>query len=432
MAEDEGKNEAVEKGKETAKKGAEQAEKAGIKAAGAALGPEAAPVANAVAEVPFFRKILEGGLLSIALAVLAVAALIVVAIIAIISVLGPLGLGNRPSLSGNPYDSPFDCNVEYPQSANEQAMAAYINSIIPSDSPLQGLGKNFVSTAKAGNKNPLFIAHFAKKESSWGMAGIARGVKVNGITVPTHNPFGRKAGSGQPNAGGWYKFSSWEEAINLQGPFLKSVYQDKGLHTIQGIINKYCPPSECDTQTYIAEARTFISTNTQKANGAFGIDPCTVVNLAGAGGPNSGSMSWPVPGHYALSSTFHSPSRPTHNGIDIPADKGTNIIAAADGIAEKLYRCPYNKNDIPSPAPPECVNDSFNGIGVKIDHGNGIKTVYLHFIPGSATVQIGQSVKAGQVIGQMDNTGRSTGNHLHFGIEVNGHYVNPCGGFVKC
>jgi len=408
---EEERNEAVEKGKEAAKKGAEEVEKAGIKAIGTAVAPEAAPVVQAVAEVPFFRKILEGGLLAAALGILAFIGLIIMAVIALISVLGPLGFGNRPSLGGNPYDSPFDCNVEYPQNANEQAMAAYIDSIIPSGSPLRGLGKNFVSTAKAGNKNPLFIAHFAQKESSWGAKGIA--------TRNTFNPFGRTATSSQPHVeiSGrlWYKFSSWEEAINLQGTYLKGRYQDKGLHTIQGIINEYAPPSENDTQGYIAEARSFISSHTQKANGAFGTDPCVTVNLAGAGGPHSGSMTWPLPGHYALSSTFHSPSRPTHNGIDMPAPEGTPIVAAADGVVEKIF-----------------INEAINGYGVKLNHQNGIKTAYLHFVPGSVAVQLGQSVKAGQVIGKIDNTGRSTGNHLHFGVQVNGEWVNPCGGFVKC
>lgn len=95
-------DEATKKNNGTAKKGIEAGEKAAIKAGGAALGPEAAPVANVVAEVPFFRKILEGGLLTVALGILGVIALIIIGIIALISVLGPLGFGNRPSLSGNP------------------------------------------------------------------------------------------------------------------------------------------------------------------------------------------------------------------------------------------------------------------------------------------------------------------------------------------
>lgn len=383
-------------------------------------------------EKSFIAKIMEGGLLACALMILVFIGVIIMAVMALIAVLGPLGFGNRPSLTGS-IDSPFDCNVEYPTNADEKKMTDYINSIIPSGSPLHNLGKNFVSSGKAGNKNPLFIAFFAQKESSWGTKGIA--------TRDTFNPFGRTATSSQPHVTicndegecrNWYKFASWEAAVNEQGPYLKEVYQDQGLHTIQGIINKYAPPNENDTQTYIAEVRNFISSHTQKANGAFGIDPCVTVNLAGAGGPHSGSMSWPVPGHYALSSTFHSPSRPTHNGIDIPAPGGTTIIAAADGVVEEIFNCPYNMNNLPPEPPLECKKNKYNGVGVRINHQNGIKTVYLHFIPGSVAVQIGQSVKAGQVIGKMDNTGRSTGNHLHFGVQVNGEWVNPCGGFVKC
>src|SRR3972149_4167634 len=172
-------------GKEIAKRGAEEAEKAGIKAVGTAVAPEAGPIVNAVAESKPLRKILEWILLIFA----SIPALIIgpalAAALAFIMIFGKPGFMGRPGLGGNPNDSPFDCNVEYPTSADEQKMAAYIDSIIPSGSPLNGLGKNFVSTAKAGNKNPLFIAHFAQKESSWGTAGIARS--------GTNNPFGRTA-----------------------------------------------------------------------------------------------------------------------------------------------------------------------------------------------------------------------------------------------
>lgn len=89
-------------GKEMAKRGAEEAGKAAIKAGGAALGPEGAAAAKVVAEVPFFRKILEGGLLGVALFILSFIALIIVGIIALISVLGPLGFNNRPLLGGDP------------------------------------------------------------------------------------------------------------------------------------------------------------------------------------------------------------------------------------------------------------------------------------------------------------------------------------------
>ena len=61
---------------------------------------------------------------------------------------------------------------------------------------------------------------------------------------------------------------------------------------------------------------------------------------------------------------------------------------------------------------------------VKIDHGDGVSSVYMHL--NSYCVSSGQMVSAGQKIGETGATGVATGDHLHFGIAVNGVYVNPC------
>lgn len=369
----------------------------------------------------FFSKLFKGGgaclIASLAFAA-APPVILILIILGLIFALGTLGFADRPYLSGS-VDSPYDCNVVYPAGANERAMADYINSIIPSGSPLRGMGDHFVSSAKAGNKHPLFIAQFAQKESSWGTKGIA--------TRDTFNPFGRTATSSQPhiticNAQGkcrnWYKFNSWEASIDAEGKYLKEVYQDQGLHTIAAIINKYAPSSENNTQAYITQARNFISSNIAKANGAFGADPCIVAGIAaGPGGPGSLIMTWPIPGRHHITSRF-GVKRPKsvlgfHEGVDIGAERGDTVVAAANGTVKYI--------------------GGGYGIGIVIDHGNGIKTIYGHFMAnGGRLVSEGQVVTAGQPIGKANSTGNSSGDHLHFTVTVNGQYVDPCGKFISC
>lgn len=69
--------------------------------------------------------------------------------------------------------------------------------------------------------------------------------------------------------------------------------------------------------------------------------------------------------------------------------------------------------------------DSGWGNYVKIDHGNGLQTLYAHMQSGSLTVAPGQQVSQGQHLGTMGMTGTATGVHLHFEVYVNGTRVNP-------
>jgi len=62
---------------------------------------------------------------------------------------------------------------------------------------------------------------------------------------------------------------------------------------------------------------------------------------------------------------------------------------------------------------------------IKVDHGNGYESVYMHMNKHLAGLEIGDEVYAGQQIGYMGTTGASSGVHLHLGIKLNGQYVNP-------
>jgi len=97
-----------------------------------------------------------------------------------------------------------------------------------------------------------------------------------------------------------------------------------------------------------------------------------------------------------------------HNGIDIMGDYGSPIVAASAGVVTTVIE-----------------DDSGWGQYVKIDHGNGVSTLYAHMISGSTTVVQGQTVNAGDVIGLTGDTGYVTFYHLHFEVYVDGSRVDP-------
>lgn len=147
----------------------------------------------------------------------------------------------------------------------------------------------------------------------------------------------------------------------------------------------------------------------------------------------SGNWYWPLPGRYKISSLFGSRIDPingrrdNHTGTDIPAPSGTPIYAAQDGIVTTV-----NTNQYASSYGFYCI----------ISHGGGYATLYAHQCQVPA-VSEGQTVKKGQVIGYVGTTGRSTGNHLHYELRVNGvrgdvlklypgmRFTSPAGGTIN-
>jgi murein DD-endopeptidase MepM/ murein hydrolase activator NlpD len=95
-----------------------------------------------------------------------------------------------------------------------------------------------------------------------------------------------------------------------------------------------------------------------------------------------------------------------HAGIDLAGPVGTPIYATADGI---VGRSEWNAGGY--------------GNLVELNHGQGIQTRYGHL--SRRTVQPGQRVRRGQLIGLMGSTGRSTGSHLHYEVRIDGRAVNP-------
>lgn len=126
---------------------------------------------------------------------------------------------------------------------------------------------------------------------------------------------------------------------------------------------------------------------------------------------DGGKFKWPAPSYTRISSEYGNRMHPIlkvpqfHNGLDMAAPGGSPILAAYDG---KVVGAAYNGS---------------MGNYVMIDHGDGLYTVYMH--ASALYVSKGATVTKGQKIAAVGSTGRSTGNHLHFSVRLNGSYVSP-------
>lgn len=134
-----------------------------------------------------------------------------------------------------------------------------------------------------------------------------------------------------------------------------------------------------------------------------------------------GALAWPLPQTFSISSPFGYREDPFtgefeyHSGTDIAAPNGTQILAAASGTVTIA-------NGI----------DSWGGsygYHIKIDHGNGMETLYVHC--SAICVIPGQQVQQGEVIGFVGSTGNSTGNHLHFEVWINGERTDAMSFFTE-
>ena len=126
------------------------------------------------------------------------------------------------------------------------------------------------------------------------------------------------------------------------------------------------------------------------------------------GSYSGGGLYWPVPGYSHITTYFGEADAIyglPHRGIDVGAPGGTPIVAAESGTV---------------------VTAGWNGSYgnyVAISHGAGVVTLYAHC--SALYVSYGDYVSAGQTIAAVGTTGDSTGNHLHFEVQVNGGLANP-------
>ena len=121
-------------------------------------------------------------------------------------------------------------------------------------------------------------------------------------------------------------------------------------------------------------------------------------------------LDMPVKSAFRFTSGFGQRWGRAHQGVDMAAPTGTPVLAPGDGVVTFAGRA------------------SGYGNLVKIEHALGTETRYGHL--SKIHVKVGQNVSHGLLIGDIGNTGRSTGPHLHYEVRVNGKSVNPMS-FIK-
>ena len=166
---------------------------------------------------------------------------------------------------------------------------------------------------------------------------------------------------------------------------------------------EYDAAKQAEWEAYMA---TYVAPTTQPTTSGSSTSEST------SSAASTSGTTWLVPCSYtSITSPFGYRVAPTtgastyHQGVDLDTGTGWPVVASRAGTAYTAY-------------------SSTAGNYVTIDHHDGFRSVYMHL--SAFSISNGTVVSAGQQIGLTGSTGVSTGDHLHFGISLNGVYVNPC------
>jgi murein DD-endopeptidase MepM/ murein hydrolase activator NlpD len=124
-------------------------------------------------------------------------------------------------------------------------------------------------------------------------------------------------------------------------------------------------------------------------------------------------LSWPVAPGTRITSRFGKRTDPftgatrTHTGVDLSVPVGTPLLSSGDAVVSRVGE------------------DGVNGRYLILDHGRGVTSAYCH--ADAILVARGSTVRRGERVADSGNTGRSTGPHLHYQVELDGTPVDPLG-----
>ena len=199
-----------------------------------------------------------------------------------------------------------------------------------------------------------------------------------------------------------------EKADDLSA--LEDEFERQEAEFLEEIARKEVEFDEAKQREWEAYMATYVPPTTAPPAGST--NNSTPSNSGGSVG-SSGGGGWVRPCSYtSITSPFGYRQSPTsgastyHQGVDLDTGTGWPVVAARAGT---VTIAGWGKAA---------------GNYVQINHHDGFSSIYMHL--SSIGVSAGQNVSAGQYIGATGSTGVSTGDHLHFGISLNGVYVNPC------
>jgi murein DD-endopeptidase MepM/ murein hydrolase activator NlpD len=135
--------------------------------------------------------------------------------------------------------------------------------------------------------------------------------------------------------------------------------------------------------------------------------------------PQPTSTTWALPVTATMVSGFRTATRPTHDGVDLAAARNTPIKAAAAGtVIRVVCNASTNNCDVDG-------SRKISGCGwyAEIQHAGRVVTRYCHMVR-RPSVQVGQTVARGQIIGYVGTSGSSSGPHLHFEVHLNAPPAN--------
>ncbi|MEL6953152.1 MAG: DUF5930 domain-containing protein [Pseudomonadota bacterium] len=199
-------------------------------------------------------------------------------------------------------------------------------------------------------------------------------------------------------------FTQIEDAVTASMTPLEEMFDATGLATEQilGQVRRNYSGQGGPLTPIISTRGEAPDATTERANEVFGLlDELNVYRLAAEQIP----FSFPIRGNSRFTSGFGPRWGRMHNGVDYAGRTGTPIIATADGVVTFAG------------------TQSGYGRMVEVRHAYGYVTRYAHL--HRIRVSEGQRVSRGERIGDMGNTGRSTGTHLHYEVRINGDPINP-------